>query len=72
MATCRVLAFARPSSAFHCPACRGRMRITVAESLPGDLNRVTYRCDRCSIEADRIIAQGDAGSSESNLATTAA
>jgi ribosomal protein L44E len=38
-----------------CPGCRVRMAPAVVNSLPADRIDVTYRCEKCGFETDRVI-----------------
>ena len=38
-----------------CPGCRVRMAPVVINSLPADRVDITYRCDKCGTETDRVI-----------------
>lgn len=54
----RVRDFVHPSCTVRCPGCQTLMVVVVAESMPNGMNRVTYRCDRCGTETERLI-KGD-------------
>ena len=38
-----------------CSGCRVRMASVVVDSLPADRIDVTYRCDKCGAETQRMI-----------------
>jgi transposase-like protein len=44
------LGFSRTFPAVHCPICRATMSVTVVEAMPGDLNKIRYRCKECGVE----------------------
>ena len=45
----------RTLPAVTCPGCRVKMEPVVVNSLPADRIDITYRCDKCGFETDRVI-----------------
>lgn len=47
--------FVRLFPTVRCPGCQTLMAVVVTESMPNGMNIVTYRCDGCGTETERII-----------------
>jgi predicted Zn finger-like uncharacterized protein len=43
----------------RCPGCQTPMLVVASEAGPSELHAVTYRCERCGTETQRMLKRDD-------------